>query len=70
MQVLRGSHELGRIDHVLTGEQAGADMERVAEIQKRLELSTWTWSRAIRCFSIATFCTALTKTAPIIPAGP
>ena len=38
MQVLRGSHELGRIDHVLTGEQAGADMERVAEIQKRLEL--------------------------------
>jgi len=37
MQVLRGSHELGRIDHVLTGEQAGADMERVAEVQKRLE---------------------------------
>ncbi|MGO8788517.1 MAG: phytanoyl-CoA dioxygenase family protein [Terriglobia bacterium] len=38
MQVLRGSHELGRIDHILTGQQAGADMERVAEIQKRLEL--------------------------------
>jgi ectoine hydroxylase-related dioxygenase (phytanoyl-CoA dioxygenase family) len=37
MQVLRGSHELGRIDHVLTGEQAGAEMERVAEVQKRLE---------------------------------
>src|SRR5580693_2742018 len=29
MQVLRGSHQLGRIDHVLTGQQAGADMERV-----------------------------------------
>jgi len=38
MQVLRGSHELGRIDHILTGEQAGADMQRVAEIQNRLEL--------------------------------
>jgi ectoine hydroxylase len=38
MQVLRGSHELGRIDHVLSGEQAGADRERVAEIQKRLAL--------------------------------
>jgi ectoine hydroxylase len=38
MQVLRGSHELGRIDHVLSGEQAGADMERVGEILKRLEL--------------------------------
>jgi hypothetical protein len=38
MQVLRGSHELGRIDHILTGGQAGADMERVNEIQKRLEL--------------------------------
>jgi hypothetical protein len=38
MQVLRGSHHLGRIDHVLTGEQAGADMARVAEIQKRLDL--------------------------------
>lgn len=37
MQVLRGSHELGRIDHVLSGEQAGADIDRVKEVQKRLE---------------------------------
>src|ERR1700758_1929304 len=37
MQVLRGSHHLGRIDHVLTGDQAGADMERVREAEKRLE---------------------------------
>jgi ectoine hydroxylase len=35
--VLKGSHHLGRIDHVLTGDQAGADLERVAEAQKRLE---------------------------------
>jgi hypothetical protein len=38
LQVIRGSHDLGRIEHVLTGEQAGADRERVDEILKRLEL--------------------------------
>lgn len=38
LQVIKGSHELGRIEHVLTGEQAGADMERVHEILKRLDL--------------------------------
>ncbi len=38
MQVLKGSHLMGRIDHVLTGDQAGADMERVREAEKRLEL--------------------------------
>jgi len=37
LQVLKGSHLLGRIDHVLTGDQAGADLERVKEIEKRLE---------------------------------
>lgn len=38
LQVLRGSHRIGRINHILTGEQAGADMEYVEEAQKRLEL--------------------------------
>jgi hypothetical protein len=38
LQMVRGSHQLGRIDHVLTGEQAGADLERVNEVLKRLEL--------------------------------
>jgi ectoine hydroxylase len=37
LQVLKGSHHMGRIDHVLTGDQAGADLDRVAEAQKRLE---------------------------------
>lgn len=37
MQVLKGSHLMGRVDHVLTGEQAGADMERVREAEKILE---------------------------------
>ncbi|HEX4230314.1 MAG TPA: phytanoyl-CoA dioxygenase family protein [Bryobacteraceae bacterium] len=38
MQVLKGSHHMGRVDHVLTGDQAGADPERVREAEKRLEL--------------------------------
>jgi ectoine hydroxylase-related dioxygenase (phytanoyl-CoA dioxygenase family) len=38
LQVIKGSHKLGRINHVLTGEQAGADLDRVEEIKKRLEL--------------------------------
>src|SRR3954469_5744734 len=38
MQVLKGSHHLDRVDHVLTGEQAGADLERVAKALERLDL--------------------------------
>lgn len=38
LQVIRGSHRLGRIEHILSGDQAGADQERVDEALKRLEL--------------------------------
>lgn len=38
IQVLRGSHLCGRIDHGRYGEQTGADPQRVAEIAKRCEL--------------------------------
>lgn len=38
LQVIRGSHHLGRIDHVLSGQQAGADLERVNEVLARLPL--------------------------------
>jgi ectoine hydroxylase len=38
LQVLRGSHRMGRIDHVLSGDQAGADMEHVEEAKRELEL--------------------------------
>jgi ectoine hydroxylase len=38
LQVLRGSHLAGRVEHVLEGDQAGADMERVTELSKRLDL--------------------------------
>jgi ectoine hydroxylase len=37
LQVLKGSHLAGRVEHILTGEQAGADLERVNELAKRLE---------------------------------
>ena len=38
LQVIEGSHRCGRIDHVLTGDQAGADRERVDEVLKRMPL--------------------------------
>ena len=37
LQVIRESHHCGRIHHQLTGDQAGADPERVEEILKRFE---------------------------------
>ena len=38
LQVIRGSHEMGRIDHGKTGDQTGADMERVEAALERMEL--------------------------------
>ena len=38
LQVLRGSHRLGRIDHIQVGDQTGADPERVQIALNRLEL--------------------------------
>jgi len=38
LQVLQGSHHCGRIDHVLTGDQSGADRERVEALRQRLPL--------------------------------
>jgi hypothetical protein len=38
LQVLKGSHRMGRVNHTLTGEQAGADMERVEQAMKVCEL--------------------------------
>jgi phytanoyl-CoA dioxygenase PhyH len=37
LQVVKNSHHCGRLNHVLTGDQAGADRERVDEILKRPE---------------------------------
>ena len=38
MQVLRGSHKLGRIEHGRVAGQTGADSERVEQALKQLEL--------------------------------
>jgi hypothetical protein len=38
LQVIRGSHLAGRIEHIHTGDQAGADMERVEKLLERQEL--------------------------------
>lgn len=38
LQVIEGSHHCGRVDHVLSGDQAGADRERVDEVLKRMPL--------------------------------
>src|SRR5204863_8894150 len=38
LQVIKGSHQMGRIDHGKAGEQKGADIERVNEALKNLEL--------------------------------
>src|SRR4051794_31278903 len=37
LQVLRGSHLLGRVDHGKSGDQTGADPERVEQAVSRLE---------------------------------
>jgi len=34
LQVLRGSHRMGRIEHGKVGQQAGADIDRVKEVRK------------------------------------
>jgi hypothetical protein len=38
LQVIKGSHHMGRVDHGKTGDQTGADMERVEQALKRMEL--------------------------------
>ncbi len=38
LQVIRGSHHMGRIEHGKTGDQTGADLQRVEVALQRLEL--------------------------------
>ncbi len=38
LQVIRGSHKMGRVEHLKTGDQTGADLERVAAALERMEL--------------------------------
>ncbi|XP_033731050.1 L-proline trans-4-hydroxylase-like [Pecten maximus] len=39
LQILPGSHKCGRIEHKMVSGQTGADLERVAEIRKKLPLT-------------------------------
>lgn len=45
LQVLKGSHRLGRIDHSMVGEQLGADIERVEEVRERESTFLWVSSK-------------------------
>ena len=38
LQVIRGSHLMGRVDHIKRGDQTGADMERIEAALERMEL--------------------------------
>ena len=38
LQVIKGSHLMGRVYHGMTGDQKGADMEKVSAALKRMEL--------------------------------
>jgi len=38
LQVIKGSHQMGRVDHSKTGDQTGADIERVRLALEHLEL--------------------------------
>lgn len=38
LQVIKGSHHLGRLEHGTAGGQVGADVERVEEARKRMDL--------------------------------
>ena len=38
LQVLKGSHKMGRINHNLSGEQAGADLERLELAKEKFQL--------------------------------
>jgi len=38
LQMIRGSHKMGRVEHGFSGEQVGADMEKVNEALKIMEL--------------------------------
>jgi ectoine hydroxylase-related dioxygenase (phytanoyl-CoA dioxygenase family) len=38
LQMIRGSHKMGRVEHGFAGEQIGADIEKVNEALKRMPL--------------------------------
>ena len=37
LQLLKGSHNYGRINHTIVGDQTGADLERVEQIKAQCD---------------------------------
>ena len=37
LQLLKGSHKYGRINHTIVGDQTGADLERVEQIKAQCD---------------------------------
>ena len=70
LQVLKGSHHLGRIDHGKVGDQTGADPERVdGGARAAGDGALRSSSPARRSSSTATCCTAPTRTPATTRAG-
>ena len=72
LQVLQGSHHMGRIDHGLLGLRAGRRRPAPGRggAQAPAPGLPSRWSRATRCCFTATCCTGRTRTGPTIAAGP
>ena len=69
LQVIKGSHKLGRVNHGFSGEQVGADMVMVNNALKTMELVYCEIEPETHCFFTATCCTAQKPTSRIIRAG-
>ena len=70
LQVLKGSHKMGRFEHLFAGEQQGADMPFVEEALKICERVYVELNPGDICFSIATCSTCRKLIYPISRAGP
>ena len=69
LQVIKGSHKLGRIEHKLTGDQAGQTKRASTRFSSAWSLSTSLWTRATPSSSTQTRCTVLTRIAPTTRVG-
>ena len=72
MQVLRGSQEMGRVEHGRFGDQTGADPERVEEAKKIMPLDYVVLDPGdalFRASATATYHIARTRTARPTRAG-
>ncbi len=70
LQVIQGSHKMGRVNHGFTGEQVGADMEMVNNALKTHGSDIYRpWIQETHCFSTVIFYTGPKQIFLIIRAG-